>query len=78
MARVGVEYSVMTQKWLDQQAGPTVAASTLDDVLIVDTVELARAVVARLMTLRDEEQPIYHAVDTETTDIDVTSQTPVG
>ena len=71
----------MSQKWLDEQSSesPSVASHTsLEDVLIVDTVELARAVVKRLMELHCTEQPIYHACDTETTDIDVTSQTPVG
>lgn len=78
MARVGSEYSVMSQKWLDEQSNVAAAVSTLEDVLIVDTVELARAVVRRLMELHCDEQPIYHACDTETTDIDVTSQTPIG
>jgi hypothetical protein len=77
MARVGSEYSVMSQKWLEQSK-VAAAVSTLEDVLIVDTVELARAVVKRLMELHCDEEPIYHACDTETTDIDVTSQTPVG
>jgi len=49
----------------------------LESVLIVETAEHARKVVEHLRS-KEELQNVYHAIDTEVTDIDVSTETPVN
>lgn len=49
------------------------------EVHTVETVEQARRAVEILMAnLGDPDRPVYHAIDTEVADIDVSEETPVG
>ena len=51
----------------------------IEEVAVVETPEEARRVLGILMANKGEpDRPIYHAIDTEVSHIDVADQTPVG
>ncbi|KAK3279840.1 hypothetical protein CYMTET_12292 [Cymbomonas tetramitiformis] len=87
----GIEVDFMNQHHTDN-TGPAPALIANEtpfnllhppDVLVVNTVDVAQAVLKQLQGLAQEEWghddcPRYHALDTEVMDIDVKKQTPVG